>query len=102
MKYKVGTKNRAGQTCVGWNVYRIADGCALEYYGRANTLSDAKQLSKGRSLPQSDWDTAKAAGHCGGISAPGGVEEDEPSHWWGDNRCAVIVWDRDISGEDER
>lgn len=85
------------KTVIGYNVYRAQDGSSPSYYGFAATLEEAKQLaSKGRSLEESLWDTARTAGHCAGISAPDQSHEDEePAAWFGEDGydCAVAVFE---------
>lgn len=79
-----------------YNVYRAADGCALEFFGRVRSLRAARHMAAvGGSLPQCLWDTARAAGHCGGIRAPEGTESPEPAAWFGlrGECCAVKVLD---------
>lgn len=78
---------------IGYNVYRLPDGCTEEFAGFVETQEQAEQLAKrGKTLPQSLYGTARAAGHCAGLYAPDKSGEDtEPTEWWGDF-CAVAVF----------
>ena len=79
---------------VGYNVYHAPEGSDRSYYGMAATITAARKLAAtGRSLDASLWDTARAAGHCDGLSAPEGEEADEPAAWFGSNDCAVPVYE---------
>jgi len=78
---------------IGYNVYRCADGCAEEFYGFAKSLAAARRLAKGRSLAASMYDTARAAGHCGGLEAPDKSSEGgEVAKWFSQYNCAVAVF----------
>ena len=82
-------------TIIGYNIYHAPDGCAPEFYGRTKTIAAGKSLAAaGRALPASLWDTARAAGHCGGLVAPEGREAEEPAEWFGGDGydCAVAVF----------
>lgn len=88
---------------IGYNVYNAPEGCSESYYGFAATLADARKLAakgKGRALEASLYDTARAAGHCAGLSAPDKTNEaDEPEEWFGDDGfdCAVRVYASEIA-----
>lgn len=84
---------------IGYAVYRAADGCSEEYYGRVTSLRAARTLAaRGNSLPKSEYDTARAAGHCCGLSAPhldeGEMESEEATAWFGRGGwdCAVPIY----------
>jgi hypothetical protein len=74
------TKTR---TAIGYNVYG-SDGA---FCGYVDTLEDARELAskKPAGLEESLWETARKAGHCGGMRAPEtNSEADEPCAWLGD------------------
>lgn len=76
-----------------YRVYEAAEGCDLVFCGERRTLAEARALAatEPTGLEKSLWDTARAAGHCGGLTAPdGGTEADEPCSWYG-NHCVVAV-----------
>lgn len=79
------------------NCYRIYDapeGCDQIFCGEYDTLAEAQEAADGEpgGLPRSMWDTARAAGHCGGLTAPdGGTEDEEPISWHGESHCVVAV-----------
>jgi len=80
------------------NVYLSPDGQCPSFLGTVTSLRAARHLAAkhGRgevgALEKSLWATAAAAGHCAGIKAPTG-DEDEPCAWFGrgGNYCAVRV-----------
>lgn len=79
---------------VGYNVYHAPEGSAESFYGFVDTLDEARELAaKGRALEASLYDTARAAGHCAGLSAPDKDGEDsDVTEWFGDDDCAVAVY----------
>ena len=79
-----------------YRVYRAPEGCDSSFCGEYDTLAEAQQAAETEpaGLERSLWDTARAAGHCGGLTAPsGGVEDDEPISWHGASgwHCVVRV-----------
>ena len=89
----------ARKTPVGYAVYHAPEGSAESYYGRVETLEEARKLAaNGRALERSLWDTARAAGHCAGLTAPdlaeGETLADEPAEWFGADGydCAVAIY----------
>jgi len=79
---------------IGYNVYRCAEGCDPIFLGFATTLKGARRVRKTGGLPRHLWETARAAGHCDGLSAPDTEGEDEaPAEWFGHagDVCAVAV-----------
>lgn len=70
-------------------VMHSPEGSDEEYIGSAKTLEAAREMAaefdRGErgSLEKSLWDTARTAGHCGGISAPPEMSDDEPIEWLG-------------------
>jgi len=82
---------------IGYRVYHAPEGGDLAYCGDASTLRQARRLAGGGGLPRSMWDTARAAGHVCGMTAPdGGYEDSEPCEWCGRRGewCIVAVYDR--------
>ena len=80
---------------IGYNVYRAADGCDEEYYGFAETLDEAIEMAKTSTrLPAHLYETARAAGSCGGKHAPEKVNEGAVAEWFGEDGfdCAVEVF----------
>jgi len=78
---------------VGYNVYYAPDGCDSSFVGFAETIEDARAMAGQGGLEKSLWDTARAAGHCAGMTAPEGEEAEEPDEWFGEDGyyCAVRV-----------
>lgn len=98
-RYGIGYQRADGKKIVCYEVYESASGSAEAYLGRASTLRQARRMAaQGGGLPPSMYDTARAAGHCGGYSAPSlGDDEErdsEPACWFGRGGvyCAVPVW----------
>lgn len=80
---------------IGYNVYYAPDGCAETFIGFAETLDKALTMTECAGLEESLYETARAAGHCGGMSAPDKEHEaDEPDEWFGPDgwHCAVPVF----------
>lgn len=78
---------------IGYNVYYAPDGSAEEYVGFASTIEEARKMT-GPGLEEWLYETARAAGHCGGRYAPDkSHEDDEPTEWFGEDgyHCAVAV-----------
>ena len=69
------------------HVFRAPDGCGETYIGPASSMEEAEALvarheaGEVPGLPDYLYDTAKAAGHCDGISAP--PETGGPIAWIG-------------------
>lgn len=79
-----------------YRVYEAAEGSDLVYCGEYETLTEAQSVAEREpgGLSRSDWETARNAGHCAGMTAPsGGVEADEPVSWHGESgaHCVVAV-----------
>ena len=77
-----------------YRVYDAAEGCDLIFCGEYDTLAEAQSIAAAEpaGLGQSLWDTARAAGHCAGMTAPeGGDESDEPISWHGEHHCVCAV-----------
>jgi hypothetical protein len=76
-------------------VYEAPEGCDPSFCGEYDTLADAQAaaVTEPAGLEKSLWDTARAAGHCAGMSAPEGGEEGEPISWHGASgwHCVVPV-----------
>jgi len=81
---------------IGYNVYHAPDGSDESFLGFVSSLRAARKLAAhGDELPRSLYDTAQAAGHCAGISAPDKSHEaEEPAAWFGRGGwyCAVAVF----------
>jgi hypothetical protein len=89
-------------TVVRYRVYEAAEGCDPIFCGEYDSLEDAQDAAESEpgGLPKAMWDTARAAGHCAGMTAPGGGEEDEaPISWHGTAgwHCVVGVTYRPAS-----
>lgn len=91
----VGTIRR-GMTLVAYAVRSAPEGCAGGFYGYATTEAQAREMVTGRYLEASQYDTARSAGHCGGMTAPtldaGEVEDEEPAAWLTEDDCVCYVW----------
>lgn len=78
-----------------WRVYCCPDGCCASYCGEYDTQEEAEEIAESEpiGLEESMWATARAAGHCAGMTAPGDGEEDEPESWHGaaGYHCVVKV-----------
>lgn len=78
-----------------WRVYCCPDGCCASYCGEYDTQEEAEAIAESEpvGLEESLWATARAAGHCAGMTAPGDGEEDEPLSWHGaaGYHCVVKV-----------
>lgn len=74
----------------GYNVYRAADGCDEEYFGFASSLRTARIMCRGSALPRSEYGTARAAGHCAGLSAPDKSREIEDHYTWLTRECVAV------------
>jgi hypothetical protein len=85
----VGVKRAA------WRVYRSPDGSGQSYCGEYDSLESAQKAadSEPDGLHKYLWDTARAAGHCGGLHSPpsDGVEDDEPKSWHGKHGWHYVV-----------
>lgn len=85
-----------GRKIQGYNVYHAPDGCCESYIGFARTLREARRMAaRGNELPQSLYETARAAGHVYGMTAPDKQgEADSPTAWFGKGGwyCAVAVF----------
>lgn len=79
---------------MSYNLYYAPDGSAPEFVGEYETLEECREAAAAgpRGLEQSLWDTARAAGHCGGMYAPD-ADADEPAEWMGPEgwHCACEV-----------
>ena len=67
-----------------YNLYYAPDGCDEEYVGEYASLEEASVAAAAgkRGLEKSLWDTARAAGHCGGLYAPETMNETEDAYEW--------------------
>ena len=80
-----------------YRVYEAAVGSDLVFCGELDDLRDAMKFanSEPAGLPKSLWDTARVAGHVGGLLAPDlrGDEADEVCSWHGkkQNHCICVV-----------
>lgn len=74
----------------GYNVYRAAEGCDEEYFGFASTLRSARKMIRGRALPQYLYSTARAAGHCSGMTEPDKSREIEYHTRWLTRDCVAV------------
>jgi hypothetical protein len=69
-------------------IYRVElcpDGCDVSFVGDYDSLAKARAAAESGAcgLPRADWDTARAAGHVGGMTAPeGGPEEYAEADEW--------------------
>lgn len=79
-----GMKNKS------YLVFLASDGCDEEYLGEVGSIRAAKQMAAQHArgeryaLAKSLYDTARAAGHCLGTSAPPARDEvGEPVEWFG-------------------
>jgi hypothetical protein len=76
----------------GYNVYHAPDGCDPEFIGWVPDLEEAQSFVGLSGLPKSLWGVARAAGHCGGMYAPEGEEDDDNITWLeGDDGCYCAV-----------
>lgn len=69
-----------------WRVYCCPDGCCASYCGEYDTQEEAEAIAESEpiGLEESLWATARAAGHCAGLTAPDpDGEEDDPQSWHG-------------------
>lgn len=70
-----------------YRVYKCSDGSGSEYCGEFDTLAEAQAHAEREpmGLPESEYGTARAAGHGAVMTAPGpGVESEEPISWHGE------------------
>lgn len=79
-----------------YRVYKAEVGSDIAFCGEYDTYERAVEIAgkEPRGLEQSLWDTARAAGHCGGQTAPDSDgEEDEPKSWHGasGSYCVCVV-----------
>lgn len=77
-----------------WRVYYAPDGCDPSYCGECDTREEAETLAESEpaGLPRAQWDTARTAGHCAGMTAPdGGEEDEEPASWHGADGWYCVV-----------
>src|ERR1700755_873554 len=97
---RVGQTNRHGEKLVGYAVYRAADGCDEEYYGRVTSLRAARRLAANSSpTPKWMYDTHRAARD--GVATPSLDEnerEGEASDWFGPGgcNCACPIFNRPL------
>ena len=86
----------------GYMVYRSEEGSASEFLGRVETMQQARALVRychttGAGLPESEYDTAHAAGHCMGIRSPQDMIDDnevtdqDNGVWFGPGEIYVAV-----------
>lgn len=79
---------------IKYRVELAQDGCDVEFAGDCDTLAEARELAATtpRTLPRSMYDTARAAGHVAGMTAPvgGSAEPTEPIEWIGDYAITAI------------
>lgn len=92
---------------IGYNVYYAPEGGGETYYGFAESLEDAKRLADNSptGLDEALYQTAIAAGHCGGLEAPDKSFETKDLGsiiWFGDDGfyCAVPVYGEPVEEED--
>lgn len=78
---------------ITYRVYHAPEGCDPSYCGEYDDRDEAAQAAAAdpRGLEQSLWDTARAAGHCAGLTAPDDGEESEPLSWHGSDGCYCVV-----------
>jgi hypothetical protein len=78
-----------------YRVYYSPEGSDSQYCGEFESLDEAQEAAESEpdGLEQCLWDTARAAGHCGGLSAPDAGEEGEPLSWHGTDGwyCVIAV-----------
>lgn len=85
------------EPATAYRVYHAPEGSAPSFCGEFSSLVEAEAHAEKepRGLASSLWDTARAAGHCGGLSAPDtdGEEDDEPESWHGSagHHCVTRV-----------
>lgn len=70
-----------------YRLYYAPEGSGMSYCGEFETRLEACRTAD-RSpwgLSEDQWDTARQAGHCGGLTAPPaeGVEDEDPLMWVG-------------------
>jgi len=88
-------ETRNGKKLVGYNVYYAADGCGEVYLGFARNIKAARAMVGNGGLPESEYGTARVAGHCGGMQAPDKSGEGEEAwEWFGEDgfTCAMPVF----------
>ena len=92
------TRNLARQLLEERRAYRVycaPDGCDPSYCGEYSTLEAAQEAAEREpaGCPRANWDTARAAGHCGGLYAPPaeGDEDEEPESWHGASGWHYVV-----------
>ena len=84
-------------TKTAYRVYLAPDGCDPSYCGEYSTIEEARDVAEREpaGLDACMWETARAAGHCGGMTAPdtAGREDRDPLSWHGasGNHCVVRV-----------
>ena len=71
-----------------YRLYCQPEGSIASYCGEFETRALAASAAdrQPRGLSEDQWDTARRAGHCGGLTAPdsAGQEDDEPLLWVGE------------------
>lgn len=71
-----------------YRLYYQPEGSIVSYCGEYATQTAAATAADGKppGLTEDLWETARRAGHCGGLYAPDrdGIEEEEPLWWVGD------------------
>tara|TARA_B100000749_G_C18450038_1_gene475934 strand:- start:12108 stop:12518 length:411 start_codon:yes stop_codon:yes gene_type:complete len=77
--------NRSKGTTMTYRVYAVPDGSDISYCGEFLTLGAAQAAAEREpaGLDRSEWDTARAAGSCGGQYSPESADESEPISWHG-------------------
>jgi hypothetical protein len=78
-----------------YRVYESPDGCDVSFCGSHDTYEQAVDAAEKEpaGLQKCDWETARKAGHCGGMYAPDpdGIEDDEPISWHGKHGWHYVV-----------
>ena len=80
---------------MAYRVYYAPDGSDEAYCGERDTYAEAVAMAETEpdGLERSLWETARAAGHFGGMTAPGCGTEGQPISWHGSEgwHCVVEV-----------
>jgi len=77
-----------------YEVYYAPDGATQQYCGEFDSYEEAAEAAEQEpeGLTESLWETARAAGHVGGMYAPsGGDEDDEPLSWHGADGFYCVI-----------
>lgn len=77
-----------------YRLYYAPQGSGMSYCGEFETRLEACRTAdrSPRGLSEDQWDTARQAGHCGGLTAPPTAgQEDEDPLLWVEDYCIIRV-----------